>query len=246
MIAKSFILLSRKAGQMIMFTKGLKTILAILTMLTIVSNLYSCKEIPRTMSNNSSYFGAYVPNDEVVLHDAVQSVYPLDELRDYFADFEGSVGNHSYLSMSDVNNAFPIELLRSQGYTIYRTVEGGLYYVFWLQSFDVNHSNKPKEPSVAFATYLSGNVQPELFSSIEIGRSTCANTRKIDPFAELFLLLSSGIYSYSYLNANQLMRIGYKNIQGMDEEHLIVDTMDIISRDEAPSMLSSILPEDLT
>ena len=61
-----------------------------------------------------------------------------------------------------VNEHFPIEVLRSKNYTVYKVKEGGFYYVFWIQCYVYEREElsgksieRQVEPKVDFSVYLN-------------------------------------------------------------------------------------------
>ena len=200
---------------------------------------------------NDIFFNEYVMDDIKTLESNLTKEYDLNELRSFF---KGSNANESIgfgstvsaLRFSEVNYRYPVEILRTGGYSVYRVSQGGYFYVFWIKPFATGTSQSNSEPSVYFSAYLSSDISPDLFDSITPGLSTAEDVRKIDPSFELSFLMSSGIFSYSYINDETILQIEYayqENIDGYDD--LIVKEKMIVARDSAPTRYSALLLSDL-
>ena len=99
---------------------------------------------------------------------------------------------------------------------------------------------------VYFTAYLPSTKDLSIFDSLKVGISTAEDVKMIDPSFELMFLRSSGIFSYSFLNDEDLLEIEYiseDEVDGYDD--LIVKEIKVISRKDAPSRYSSILSMDL-
>ena len=145
-----------------------------------------------------------------------------------------------------MNYRYPVEILRTGGYSVYRVSQGGYFYVFWIKPFTIGTRQSNSEPSVYFSAYLSSDTSPDLFDSLTPGISTAADVQRIDPSFELSFLNSNGIFSYSYLNDETILQIEYayqENIDGYDD--LIVKEKMIVARDSAPTRYSALLLSDL-
>lgn len=81
---------------------------------------------------------------------------------------------------------------------------------------------------------------------MQIGKSSYADVYEIDQASELMLLLSNGVYSYSLLENNDLLKIKYtfNDINGRND--LIIESIDVVSTKKwQGSFLQSILDKDL-
>lgn len=81
---------------------------------------------------------------------------------------------------------------------------------------------------------------------MQIGKSSYADVYEIDQASELMLLLSNGVYSYSLLENNGLLKIEYtfNDINGRND--LIIESIDVVSTKKwQGSFLQSILDKDL-
>ena len=199
---------------------------------------------------NNIFFGEYVTDDLKTL-DNLTKEYDLCELRCFF---EGNHSNEnigfglstSTLTFDNVNNEYPIEIIRSHGYSIYKVSQGGYFYVFWTKPLSSNISSMNVEPSVYFSAYLFSNRSEALFDSITPQISTAEDVKQIDPYFELSFLISSGIFSYSYLNDDIILQIEYEWQENINEYHdLIVKEKKVVSRSSAMSRFSTIFPSDL-
>ncbi len=169
--------------------------------------------------------------DSRQLEDLLTTDYELEELESFFCQVKGN--NPINLSLEVVNNRFPVEVLRPNGYSVYRVRQGGYYYVFWtgnnpleaqgaILSHDGQELQLESGPLVYFTAYLSSNKDKALFSSLKIGVSTIEDTYMIDPYAELVDYLSHATYSYSYLNERELLRISYTTTERDDKSYNLV------------------------
>ena len=199
---------------------------------------------------NEIYPEGVVIEDTLALEDVLTSAYDLYELR---AFFENRCSNSRIentgetMYFDEVNERYPVAVIRPQGYSVYKVSQGGYFYVFWVKSVDIEEGERKYRPVVYFAAYLSSRLESEKFESIEVGKSTACDVREIDTEAEFNFLLSHGIYSYSFLNENEIMQIKYtlpsKGFNDYDD--LIVESMTVVPREENISQFSSILSKDL-
>lgn len=201
--------------------------------------------------NNDMFFNEYAMDDMKTLEDNLTKEYDLNELRSFF---KGSNANERIgfgsstpaLKFSEVNKKFPVEILRTGDYSVYKVSQGGYFYVFWSKPFATGTSRSDSEPSVYFSAYLSSDISPYLFDSLTPGISTAEDVQKIDPSFELSFLISHGIFSYSYINDETVLQIEYahqENIDGYDD--LIVKEKMIVARDSVPTRYSTLLSSDL-
>ncbi len=200
---------------------------------------------------NDIFFNGYAMNDVKTLESDLTGEYDLNELR---AFFEGSNANESIgfgstasvLTFSEVDHRYPVEILRTGGYSVYRVSQGGYFYVFWVKPLDADTSRSNSEPTVYFSAYLPSVVSSDLFDTLTPGISTAEDVRKIDPSFELSFLSSNGIFSYSYINDETVLQIEYSqhgNVDGYDD--LIVKEKKIVARASAPTRYSVLLSGDL-
>lgn len=211
----------------------------------------SCGNKKDESDMNDIFFNEYVMDDIKTLESNLTKEYDLNELRSFF---KGSNANESIgfgstvsaLRFSEVNHRYPVEILRTGGYSVYRVSQGGYFYVFWIKPFATGTSQSNSEPSVYFSAYLTSDISPDLFDSLTPGISTAEDVQRIDPSFELSFLNSNGIFSYSYINDETILQIEYayqENIDGYDD--LIVKEKMIVARDSAPTRYSALLLSDL-
>lgn len=211
----------------------------------------SCGNKKDESDMNDIFFNEYVMDDIKTLESNLTKEYDLNELISFF---KGSNANESIgfgstvsaLRFSEVNYRYPVEILRTGGYSVYRVSQGGYFYVFWIKPFATGTSQSNSEPSVYFSAYLASDISPDLFDSLTPGISTAEDVQRIDPSFELSFLISNGIFSYSYINDETILQIEYayqENIDGYDD--LIVKEKMIVARDSAPTRYSALLLSDL-
>ena len=211
----------------------------------------SCFEREDTSQMGNIFFDEYLMDDSVTLESNLTREYDLNDLKSFFEGAnvnESSVfeSNISALTISKVNDMYPIEILRTSGYSVYRVTQGGYFYVFWIKPFDKVASQSSGEPSVYFSAYLSSTRHPNLFDSLTPGISTAEDVKRIDPFFELSFLMSSGIFSYSYINDETVLQIEYAYPENIEEyADLIIKEKTIVARTDVPTRYSAILSSDL-
>ena len=167
---------------------------------------------------NNKYFEAYFLNDSAAIESVLANEYHLEDLIAYFG-----TGTHN----------------KSIGYT--NNTKELSYYIFWTAPV-----NKSIEPSVSFAAYLAGNRDSSLFDGLTNGVHTAQDVEAIDPSFELQYLMSSGIYSYSFLDEETLIQIKYKRDPQVSDYHsLLIENITLIKRNLAPSNYRMILSDDL-
>ena len=231
--------------------RRLKYCCLFLTFCFLLTTLVSCKKIEGETYMDNLFWKEYKINDSKSLDSILKKEYDLNELISFFkrSNINESFGFDSVfvdLSLSKVNNKFPVEVIRSGGYSVYKVIQGGYFYVFWVKPFDSEKRQTNGEPTVYFTAYFSSNKVASQFNSIKYGVSTAKDVKKVDPYLEFSFLISSGIFSYSLLDKDVLLQIEYaykENIK--DYEDLIVKEMKIVSRESAPSRYGAILDKDI-
>lgn len=200
---------------------------------------------------NNNFFNGYVMDDTKTLESNLTKEYDLNELRAFFKDRNaneniGFGSNVSALTFSEVNDKYPIEILRTGGYSVYRVRQGGYYYVFWIKPSAADTDQSNSEPTVYFSAYLSSDISPDRFDSLKPEISTAEDVQQIDPSFELSFLISSGTFSYSYINDDEILQIEYENQGNIDGyEDLIFEEKTIVTRASAPTGYSALLSSDL-
>lgn len=225
----------------------MKKILILFVVLVVL--LVSCNK-KEGIDMKDVFYGNFEADDSKTLDEVLTKEYDLIELQSFFSnnmnEDMGFNSDDTVLTFNEVNNKYPIEIIRTNGYTVYKVIQGGYFYVFWVKPFQESKYNNDIEPSVYFSAYLDCSKDEAIFNSIEIGNSSAEDVSLVDPSLELSFLLSNGIYTYSYLNNNNLMQIEYER-QGEfnDFNDLIVKNKLVVNRKTAPSRFSSILSQDL-
>ena len=207
------------------------------------------------------FWGEHMTDDSSDLEDCLTKEYDLNELKDFF---DGRNFNESYLGtnkkklrFSEVDSKFPVEVVRTSGYTVYKVSQGGYFYVFWEKRVPLEAALDVKqedfeliqttiEPLVYFSSYIPSVKTSTSFDSIQIGVSTARDVEKIDPAFELNFHRSSGRFSYSHLNENMLLEIEYE-VEGRLEsyEDLVVKNMKIVKKKPNIGAYSCVLFKDL-
>lgn len=227
-----------------------KMYIIILCLLTIV--LTSCSKLENTRDmSNEVFYNKFIPDDTTDLTSILTKEYDLYELQAFFenSDINDNFDNESTtLLFSVVNQNYPIEVIRSGGYSVYRVSQGGYFYVFWVKPFiaEVNQLNVPDEPVVYFTAYLSFPIDPAKFDSLRPGISTAEDVKAVDPSFEVSFLVSNGIFSYSFLSDGIILQIEYTyqgEINGYDD--LLVKEITAVPRNSVPSRYSTILSKDI-
>lgn len=211
--------------------------------------LNSCESKKESADMKNIFLGEHFTDDNKSLETSLTNEYDLDELKSFFMGSNENEEimfevNSKMLTFSEVNRRYPVEVLRTGGYSVYKVSQGGYFYVFWVSQSIGNTQNS--EPSVYFSAYLSSDVFMNSFDSLIPMINTAEDVKKIDPNFELSFLISHGIFSYSYLNEQNLLEVEYlhqENLKSYDD--LIIKEMRIIPREAAPSRYSTVLSKDL-
>ncbi len=197
---------------------------------------------------NQLYPEGFIVDDTSILDEVLKTEYDLTELQSFFAGSDrcSTFENPTVLSFNEVNEQFPVEVIRPQGYSVYKVSEGGFFYVFWTKSYEMVEGKKPCKPIVYFASYIHSELEAEAFNYVEPRISTAQDVLTIDPEAEFNFSMSYGIYSYSLLNENEMMEIRYERFgdkfEGYDD--LFVESMNVIPRGKESTRYSIILETD--
>ena len=201
-----------------------------------------------TLTSPTIYWGNVIPNDISPLEESLTISYPLSDLRAYFSPHNiVSLNAEGWLSYSEINLHFPIEITRSQGYSVYRVAEGGFYYVFWINTLDPDTFAQNEDPQMYYSTYIPSSEVKKDFSQIKERSSTLQDVVLLDPDYELQYHRSSGIYSFSYLSPEKILQVSYQTVSSgfPKNEELIVSAKTIVDRNSAVCFLSSIMDSDL-
>ena len=172
--------------------------------------------------------------------------YELEELWSYFSPHhQNETIENPTISYDEVNTHFPIEVSRPH-YAMYAVSEGGYYYVWWVEVFTEGKDlSQEGEKVVYFSAYLPSAIVSLDISDIKVGESTFSDLKRKDPMSELCLLLSRGVYSYHFLNAQYILEIEYDIAGVAEDEQYIVSEIKIISRIDGASSYSTISDTDL-
>lgn len=214
-------------------------------------NEYMSNSNNKTLKQKEITIGEKAFNDDLPKEQLLTKQYDIDELLLFF---EGSSQNLPWdekntrtLTFAEVDRKFPVEVVRSSGYSVYKVLQGGYFYVFWVTPVvSVDDNFGCGETLVYFYAYLRPNVEQAQFELLMLQKSTACDVKKIDPSFQLSFIQSNGIYSYTYINSETILEVKYMNpnqLNGYDD--LIIEKIEIIPREFAPSRYSSILSKDL-
>lgn len=181
----------------------------------------------------------------------ISVAYSLDELNEFF---QGSnytemlleEGSSITITKEDVLKRFPAEEKTNQNYVVYKVKEGGLYYVFWIDSMSAESMSEEnvlvgrhQNEVVYFYSYCNGVLKAEDFNGITPMVSTAGDVKRIDPGFELCLYMSHGVYSYSLLADGNVLEVEYQNTSKITGyEDLIVLSTQVVPRKNTPSQFS--------
>lgn len=227
----------------------IKKCVLIICLCAIFAALWGCSNKEKTVALNCDSVDDYATNDMIALTDVLTKEYDLEELKTFFENSflnEGNSINPSLtpLTFDEVNSKFPVEIIRSKGYSVYKVIQGGYFYVFWVKSFDPETELNFR--SVYFSAYLPSSISVESFDVLIPGVSTAEDVSKIDSSFELSFLDHISVFSYSYIDDATIMQIEYtygESIDGYDA--LIVIGKETVARNAVPSRYSVILSDDL-
>lgn len=228
-----------KKGNVIQYTSLLCVLIYLLT---------SCGNLSE-VNMSKIFFDKYIINDTDSLDCILNMEYSINDLQNYF---KGTNMNENIgfgiatrsLSIYDVDKKFPIEVIRSKGYSVYNVIQGGRFYVFWVNPLETDKGKK--EPTVYFTAYFPYLANSSKFNCLKKNIDTATRVKEIDPSFELNFLNSTGIFSYSLLNDKDIMQVEYfenTNIHGYDD--LVVKEVKIVSKKSVHSRYSSILSKDI-
>ena len=215
----------------------------------------SCKNGECPPPSTAVFWQEFIADDTTALTDRLTTAYDLQALKTFFDghsdnEFLGFQQQSDYTSLTirAVQQRFTIEILRTRGYTVYAVKEGGYFYVFWIQPVkdSTETSQSAGMPTVYFAAYMPSSQSARAFDVLQPGISTATDVAALDPAFELSFLLSSGTFSYSYLNVNKVLEIEYiRTADIQNRNDLIVKSKRVLSRDIAPSHWAAVLAKDL-
>lgn len=227
--------------------KKVRCFTVLVTVMAFCMCISSCAKAEKKSGNTSDLSSE---NDVVSLEDVLTIQYDIQDLVEFFENHnldEGTLfGNQTVpLCFSDVDKVFPVEIIRPEGYSVYKVVQGGYYYVFWVDSFSENTNRLNHDCFVYSTAYLPTRSSKVQINSIQAGKSTANEVKKLDPYMEINLLVSKGVYSYSYLDEENLIEIEYKHQKDIsNSKDLIVHRITIVARESVPSRYSAVLLQD--
>ena len=191
-------------------------------------------------------------DDLMPLRKILTTKYDLNELTEFFGNkgcHANYIHNEQLLFFQEVNERFPVEVVRPGNYSVYKVRQGGYFYVFWNQVVTENADDLltiGNEDVVHFTTYLHKEKKFSEFETIIPGVSTAEDVRKIDPYMEMDFLSSCGIFSFSYLNKDEILQVEYEDAVNIDGyEDLIVKNIEIVPKASGFCNYSYILQQDL-
>ena len=234
-----------------------KTIILTISVLFIFSGCISTsrRDVNNLDISGEVFYKSYRYNNNIPIERCTPVSYELEELNEYFGglplvEVEGltyGIPLDSFThNIEEVNLHFPITNIRaiydpidqSIGcvYSVYRTVEGGYFYVMWIVYRDdpsaVGYSeHTPKSiPLVGQTLYLDKCPRNLDFSDIVIGESTAADVEKIDPY--LCIISGGSIVSKSIIHPYSSICVTYEIDRSrvpygerITREHLVVVEM---------------------
>lgn len=197
------------------------------------------------------YYEDYIADDFKSLKNALTVEYDIHDLEEFFlnasqSEYPLNKDEYRSISFTEVDERFPLEVIRTQDYSVYKVAQGGYFYVFWNRAYIADVATESIEPTVYFTAYLSSARDKKIFNDLKRGVSTAEDVKAIDPSFQLNFWKSNGRYSYSYLNENKVLEIRYMDqSEMMDYEDLVVDKMKVVSRQDASTNFRAILSKDL-
>lgn len=213
--------------------------------------LTSCNITNNGDDEMKNVFNEYATDDMQSLDDGLSKSYSLSELLSFFKTRDINKASNkendaNSLLFSEVNARYPVEVFRSNGYCVYKVEEGGYFYVFWVMSINNTSPQQISEPAVYFSAYIPSNKSISDFEALQIGHNTAKDIEAIDPYFELCLLMSNGIFSYSFLNGETILQVEY-DLNGEYDgcESLTIKSITTVPRQNSSSKYSIILEKDL-
>lgn len=229
----------------------MRNIIKILILFIIAISLIGCEkkmdEEYRTMQYEvdilNNEYSLYIDND--VSTEIMKNSYKLSKLNEYFECYYSYKGfNKDFesktLEISEINNAYPLEIIRINKniiYTLYKVNEGGLFYVFFTLTDE-------DEIVIKDCVYIDELKMIDDFNTLENEHSTIDDVINISTATELKLNLSRGIFSYTLLKNNEILEIEYKEVDYLGIKTLLVIDKKIVKN--APTDLQYIYAKDLT
>ena len=189
--------------------------------------------------------GCYI--DDTSSLDTLSAEYELKELEGFFeAKKMGELNDLDIIGIKEVEDQFPIGIIRSNSYSIYKVKEGGFFFVFWGIWKNKTGDVEEAMPVVSFTAYIQSKKDPSSFNDLIPGISTAKDVEEIDPYFDLNRKLNIGAFSYSLINEDNLLEIEYTwnaDIQTYDDFY--VKCISIVSRKRAPTYYRFVEDQDL-
>ena len=177
-------------------------------------------------------------------------------LQDFFYDIEPEsfirVQPDNPITIAQLNERFPIVYCREVvinnapvNYVVYPVTEGGCYFVVFSYATD-QEGNSPQY-IVADVFYINQDNLPRVEdkANLVLGETTYAEVLSLFPVTELVSYLSSGIYSYSLLSSDQILKIEYDGDIYAKDQKFVVQKYEIIPRESAFCIFSVFRSDDL-
>lgn len=195
--------------------------------------------------------------DDKSLDELLTVEYGLNDLVNFFGEHHQKDDIHNEriaLTYTQVEQRFPVEVIRSKEYSVYKVREGGYYYVFWQRGINMETGELVEELNVDFSTYVCNSMNSCMVELIQLGVSTASDVRKLDPYVDFNLVISHGVHSYSYLDEEHILEIEYElndawevhsGVETWEYDDLIVKDIAIIQREESMSWFRAVSREDL-
>ena len=214
--------------------------------------------ISESQISNMSETGIFYANDDCSYEDSITEEYPREQLISFFHDYmmtrkEFLLGNSDGITIQEVHEMFPIQVLRTKDYTIYKATSGELFYVFW----DGGKDEMAEDGTVIGRCYdhatvygvliLKDLLEEDDFSVLTPGVSNAFDVLRIDPGMELFAMFSSRLASFHLLKDGSRVFISYPYVDGFDSLYdFVISDIRIVPPDEhCPGCCSWILADDL-
>lgn len=204
---------------------------------------------PISEENSTHYYGECTINDDILLEKALSREYELEDLTAFFtgSNQNGYVEGRKELLLSEVNKAFPIEVLRSPKYTVYKIKGGGYYYIFFRDVYKNGDTNsveelQPLKTVVYYSTYISDKEEIFDWEQLKPGTSTAEDLKQLSSNTE-FLYETSMPMSFTYINKDFLLVVRYTWASG--ENEMIINTIKVTPREQSVGCYACILEQDL-
>lgn len=228
-----------------------RTIAILMTVISALLMLVSCGNA----NKSEIYWNDFILDDSGDLAEIITTEYSLEELSLFF---DGHLQNENWnddsvsLKISEVHKHFPVEVLRTGHYTVYKVKDGGYFYVFWNQLAEVlvdaenDVISESLEPEVYFVAYISSPLKESDFDSLFIDESTADDVAKIDPNFEFNRLLSRGRFSSSILENGKVLEIKYDIVSPYESRNdAIVVDIQIVELKDSTSSFVRVLEKDM-